>query len=245
MRLIARTICALLMASTFAGQAFVQNHQSAKTQLLETGDGFHGDEVKARSGEKWLGLYVTKRGSFLAESTLKVERVFDPVIDEDERKPTGKSVGVDRRAEPVLLVKNAKMLKPGAVTTVYHGGYDEAHSFGRKPRVTLKLGGQTYRLNIVSPKRLAPEAAGLLPPDAKLSLTSGPSTQILYSLNGSSDDLGWYLLWAGDLDGDGKLDLYLSLSYHYNVTQRRLFLSSQARAGRLAHQVAEFVTTGC
>lgn len=245
MRLIARTICVLLALSTFAGQAFVQNLKAAKMQLLETGAGFHGDEVKARSGEKWLGLYVTKRGSFLAESTLKVKRVFDPIIDEDEQKPTGKSVSVDRREEPVFLVKNAEMLKPGSVTTVYRGGHDESHSFGKKPRVTLKLGGQTYRLNIVSPKRLAPEAVGLLPADAKLSLTSGSSTQIVYSLNNNSDDLGWYLLWAGDLDGDGKLDLYLSLSYHYNVTQRRLFLSSQARAGRLVGQVAEFVTTGC
>ncbi|HYO90684.1 MAG TPA: hypothetical protein VEQ40_03580, partial [Pyrinomonadaceae bacterium] len=33
-------------------------------RLLETGE-FHGEEVKARTGERWLGLYLTKKGSFL------------------------------------------------------------------------------------------------------------------------------------------------------------------------------------
>ncbi len=240
-----RAICALLLLPIFAGQALVQNARTAKALLVETGEGFHGDEVKARDGEKWLGLYVTRRGSFLAESTVTVRSVFDPIVDEDERKPTGKSVSVSRREEPVFLVKNAQMLKQGRVTTVYRGGHDEAHSLGGKTRVTLKLGGQIYQLKVVSPKRLPPEAIGALPADAKLTLTSGSSTQTLYSLNNNSNDPSWYLLWAGDADGDGRLDLYLSLSYHYNLDQRRLFLSSQAKAGNLVSQVAEFATTGC
>lgn len=240
-----RLILVLLSLPVLVGQVFVQTARTAKVLLVETGEGFHGDEVKARNGERWLGLYVTGRGSFLAESTVTVRRVFDPIVDEDERKPTGKSVSVSGREEPVFLVKNAQMLKQGKTTTVYRGGHDEAHSLGRKTRVTLKLGGRTYQLRVVSPKRLAPEAIGALPPDAKLTLTSGSSTQTLYSLNNNSNDPSWYLLWAGDADGDGKLDLYLSLSYHYNLDQRRLFLSSQAEAGNLVNQVAEFATTGC
>lgn len=239
-----RAICALLLP-VLAGQSLVQSARTAKVLLVETGEGFHGDEIKARDGEKWLGLYVTRRGSFLAESTVTVWRVFDPIVDEDERKPTGKSVSVSGREAPVFLVKNAGMLKPGKATTIYRGGREEVHSFGRKTRVTLKLGGQTYQLRVVSPKRLSPEAPGLLPPDAKLTLTSGSLTQTLYSLSNGSSDIDWYLLWAGDVDGDGKLDLYLSLSYHYNIEQRRLYLSSQAKAGNLVSQVAEFAITGC
>lgn len=250
-----RAICALLLSSVLVEEALVQNARTAKILLVETGEGFHGDEVKARNGDRWLGLYVTRRGSFLAESTVTVRRVFDPIMDEDERKPTGKdederkptgkSVSVSGREAPVFLVKNAGMLKPGEATTIYRGGREEAHSFGRKTHVTLKLGGQTYQLRVVSPKRLSPEAPGRLPPDAKLTLTSGSSVQTLYSLNKGSGDIDWYLLWAGDVDGDGKLDLYLSLSYHYNIEQRRLYLSSQAKAGNLVSQVAEFAITGC
>jgi hypothetical protein len=239
-----QAICVLLLLSILAGQVFVQNAKTGKILLVETGEGFHGDEVKARNGEKWLGLYVTKRGAFLAESTLTVRRVVDPVIDEDERKPTGKSVSVDRREKPVFLVKNAVMLKQGQATTIYHGGREEPSSLTSKSLVTLKLGGQTYQLKVVSPKRLLPEAEGLLPADAKLTLTSGSSTQTLYSLNNSSEDASWRLLWAGDLDGDGKLDLYLSVD-GYNFEERWLFLSSQAGPGQLVKGVAKFTTTGC
>jgi hypothetical protein len=239
-----QAISVLLLPSVLAGQVFVQSARADKISLVETGEGFHGDEVKARNGEKWLGLYVTRRGAFLAESTLTVRRVIDPVIDEDERKPTGKSVNVDRSEKPVFLVKNAVMLKQGQATTVYHGGLEKAHSFGSKSPVTLKLGGQTYQLKVVSPKRLLPEAEGLLPADAKLTLTSGSSTQTLYSLNDKSESAGWYLLWAGDLDGDGKLDLYLSLD-GYNFEERWLFLSSQAGPGQLVKGVAKFHLTGC
>jgi len=239
-----RAVCVLLLPLVLAERAFVQTAKTAEVLLVETGEGFHGDEVKARNGEKWLGLYVTKDSSLLAESTLTVRRVFDPVIDEDERKPTGKSVSVGRREKPVFLVKNAVMLKRGEASTVYRGGLEGAHSFGRKTLVTLKLGGQTYQLKVISPKRLLPEADGLLPADAQLIFNSGSSTQTLYSLNNNGDDAGWYLLWAGDVDGDGKLDLYLSLD-GYNYEQRVLFLSSQAKAGNLVGRVAEFVMTGC
>jgi hypothetical protein len=63
-----------------AGRVFVQTAKTSKILLVEIGDGFHGDDVKARNGEKWLGLYVSNRGAFLAESTLTVRRVIDPVI---------------------------------------------------------------------------------------------------------------------------------------------------------------------
>lgn len=59
------------------------------------------------------------------------------------------------------------------------------------------------------------------------------------------DDCGWGIYWAGDLDGDGKLDLYLDLANHYNVGQYRLFLSSPAEKGKLVKEVANFRFVGC
>ena len=55
----------------------------------------------------------------------------------------------------------------------------------------------------------------------------------------------WKLLWAGDLDGDRKLDLYVQVSWHYNIVQHKLFLSSRAGAKRLVREVAEFNISGC
>jgi hypothetical protein len=39
--------------------------------------------------------------------------------------------------------------------------------------------------------------------------------------------------------------LYVDVSWHYNVSETRLFLSSQAKPGQFVKEVAKFVTTGC
>jgi hypothetical protein len=65
--------------------------------------------------------------------------------------------------------------------------------------------------------------------------------QPLYSTR-ESDEGSWSLVWAGDLNRDGRLDLLLRASHHYNVDVLRLFLAG--RDGRL-HEVAAFQTTGC
>ncbi len=58
-------------------------------------------------------------------------------------------------------------------------------------------------------------------------------------------DSGAGLLWAGDLDRDGRLDLLLDLSEHYNMSQPTLFLSSAATVGELVASVVRLVMTGC
>lgn len=214
---------------------------SSKIQLLETG-GFHGDEVKARSGEKWLGLYVTKRVTLLLPSTVKIERVMDEIVDV-EGEMTGKVVSVNRPDEPIFLIKNADMLKPGPAVTVYKGSQDSLHVLAEKRLVKFKLKQTSYQLKVISRHRS--EGEGLVPPNAQLIFTDGFNSQTLYKIGSLTADASWYLLWAGDVDGDDKLDLYLSLSDHYNVSEHRLFLSSQARSGQLLREVAKFRTTGC
>ena len=48
-----------------------------------------------------------------------------------------------------------------------------------------------------------------------------------------------WLLWAGDLDGDGRLDLLLNTNYHPEASGLSLYLSSHAAAGALVGLVAE------
>lgn len=255
-----RAICVLLLLSVLARQVFVQNAKTSKALLVETGEGFHGDEVKARSGEKWLGLYVTRNGSFLTQSTLTVRRVVDPIADEDPMKPTGKSVSVNRREPPVFLVRNAEMLKPGPVKTVYRGGHTEKHELKHGTQIGLKLNEQNYWLKVTSKYPRSKDCHDCLPSDARLILKTADSIQIIYDLGKIlraefkdetermeevADTTGWHLLWAGDADGDSKLDLYVGVSWHYNISERKLFLSSQANPGQLVKEVAKFVTSGC
>jgi hypothetical protein len=80
---------------------------------------------------------------------------------------------------------------------------------------------------------------------AKLILSKGEQVQVLGDLETGGDDAVWKVLWVGDLDGDRKLDLYVDLSTHYNVSDRTLFLSSFAKADNLVAKAARFRTVGC
>jgi hypothetical protein len=227
------------LANLVVGQVAVR----PQVQLLETGEGFHGKEIKARSGEKWLGLYITKRSSDLLESTINVGRAIDVIVDEEPGQMTGKSVSVNRSTTPVFLVRGAHRLKPRKVTSIFWVTGEIPYSLAGHPIVKMRLGTLDYELKVIGERSSAVE--GVLPSKPRLLLTQGRTTQIIRQLKYDDTDFQRELIWAGDLDGDGKLDLYANLSSHYNRSQRKLFLSSQAKPGQLVAEVAEFATTGC
>lgn len=216
--------------------------------LLTTGQ-FHDDEVTARSGEVWLGLFPTGNDGYeLRRTTLKVKTVFDSVLDADEGPFSGKEVAVVDARAPLFLLKTGGRLRPRAVPTAFVG--DEEHPaadmyLGTQSHVRLALQGAEYRLTVHDDdaREGQPPSPGL-PQRATLRLHIGAISQPLFSMT-SHDEATWKLLWAGDLDGDGKLDLLLNLSTHYNVSTRRLFLSSGAKKGQMVGEVAVFETVGC
>ena len=53
------------------------------------------------------------------------------------------------------------------------------------------------------------------------------------------------VIWSGDMDGDGKIDLLLQMSDHYNMSRICLYLSSLAPAGQLVALAGEHITVGC
>jgi hypothetical protein len=59
------------------------------------------------------------------------------------------------------------------------------------------------------------------------------------------DDSMIQLLWAGDLDHDGKLDLLLDGSQKYNSFTPKLFLSSPSEESEIIKYVGEHASSGC
>jgi hypothetical protein len=74
----------VLVCLLAAGGANGQKKPPRVAKLIEAGE-FHGDEVGARSGEQWLGLYLLEGRSYLVPSTVTVEAVHDPVADQGPR----------------------------------------------------------------------------------------------------------------------------------------------------------------
>ena len=229
------------LAATAVNNSAGISQQSQR--LIETGD-FHGEEISSQSGEKWLGLQVTDENSMLLIYRLKIDSFNDLVVDE-EGQATGKRVGVDLPLEPLFLIKGVKNVSAGLVTTAFRDKGASAARLDESSPITLNLGETTYVLKVAGSEDTAKCPYQSFPRNARLVLVNGESRQVLYTLQDCGNDPSWSLVWAGDLDRDGKLDLYLDVTQHYNVSERKLFLSSQAGEGQLVKEVAEFVRSGC
>ncbi len=214
-----------------------------KIKLLEVGEGFHGDEVKAKTGETWLGLFKDADKYYLKMTKLKIKKVHDPIVDEKPFQKTGKSVKTIENKQPIFLIKNAKQLKQGKVQTVFDADNFEYEQINLNNNTdkSIVFNDVKYRLFVKSSK---PDKSEYLDETSKLIFSDGKIEQVIYFPK-ICDDCGWGIYWAGDLDQDGKLDLYLNLSNHYNSSQNRLLLSSEANKNELLKEVARFTTVGC
>jgi len=228
-------------------------HESKfKIKLLETGEGFHGNQIEAKSGETWLGLFKVKDKYFLRSTKIKIHSVHDSVIDGYEEKyatqKTGKSVIVSGKLQPVFLLKNAKQLKEGETKTLFWNNSNEeskneemeSTSLDKKFIREYQFGEEKYILQVrEGVNKKGEKILALIFEDDK-------KKQVLHSTKSieEGDYLG-SLNWVGDLDRDGKPDFYFDLYFHDNVEYKNLFISSEAKKGKLLKKVATFITTGC
>lgn len=211
--------------------------------VLEIGNGYRKEEVLVKSGEIWLGLFE-ENGKFCLRNT-KVR------VRPERRQNYGNDVviRVKDKTEPKFLLKNADNLREGKIETLFNRPtYKEAERLGIELTSLNKgfvqefqLGKRKYTLRV---------KAGLTTAQDKilvLILESGNASQIISTT--SYFEKGDYvgdLLWVGDLDRDGKLDLYMNYyTYEKGGYGSSLFLSSEAEKGKLVKEIASFGTAGC
>lgn len=189
---------------------------------------YHGDELALPpENERWLGLYERADGLSWKWASPNFRPAEDPVLDAPGQT-TGVEVAVPGE-QPLLLVRGVSGLRPGAVT---HAPVERqpllpgmaVHLDGELSLVASSDDQVAYRLVLRGPDGL---------------------TQVLVEHSELLDDTVPSLILAGDLDRDGRPDLLLDLSNHYNLSRVTLFLSSSAGAGQWLAPVASLQTTGC
>ena len=229
-------ICCVMFG---CGDQSAASAAETKIQLLQVG-AFHGDEVSAKSGEVWLGLYSTPDNYALIPSIITVETVYDPVVDRPGER-TGKVVTVEEGAHPLFLIKGLEVPKRGSVKTLSI----EQVILSPGKSLNLKLGSQNEcHLTAYGEGDIGPNGFTSLE-NYSLELSKGQFSQELLAYDSTNGAVP-SLLWVGDLDGDNQLDLLINATPHYAVySAPMLFLSSMAKDGNLVQKVAVFVATGC
>lgn len=211
--------------------------KSSGFKILMTGN-FHGSDVSYVDGDLWYGLFKTDSGQVLEPVEIIAEAWHDAIVDEPG-DTTGISIRVKHALKPILLVQPQSKIRAGLIRNIPNG------SGQIEPGKLFSLDG--YYLTALG--NLTDEGfrhpGDLLILDYRIKLFSGDKRQVLIEYAGSSYDGLPSVLWAGDLDGDGQLDLLLDIRNHYNVRHYALFLSSKAEGNELVKLVADLRLVGC
>lgn len=217
---------------------------------LQSPGRFHGNEPVAHDGERWLALRIGAQGAELIETTLQVRAVEDAILDAPGER-SGREVRSPLDEAGIVVYLRGAGLRAGPVeqAAVAAAPVDAAPV----PARAVALLGQRYRLatrcDTVPFQRIDAQ------PQHRCRLVLGDGTREQALL----ETIAWHepglarlvtdasgeVLFAGDLDRDGRLDLVIDLSDHYNVSRPTLLLSSQARSGELVGAAATFEAVGC
>ena len=204
-----------------------------EVHLLKTGQ-FFAEQVHYESGENWFGLFRSEEGDTLYQTKIIVEKISTPFDEGDE--PGGVTVTVDRAGHSIFLVKGSNCFRSGPVNTLL---YDNIFLY---PAQDLSLSLEERHYNLMAFGSTNDEGRilsyGLRLWDSKLR-----KHQTIAQINNpgwETTQNSFNILWAGDLDNDDRLDLFLNLSEHYAEKAYALFLSSFADEGSLLKKVATF-----
>jgi len=222
----------------------------ASYQILLPGE-WPGEDISVAGGPDWWGIFPDGDGFTLQTS---------PVVISDRKGPVpGITVAIPQESKPVLLIQGLKDPVEGPILAATLEPLDwlSAQSTPLRQNAFL-FPGQSHRLTLPTDKtRLT--AVGIVEEDPEFHHASLVNYQIrMY--RGEAEkavsqvlttiprmgDLGEpYLVWAGDIDRDGKIDLIYDLTDHYIKTHLALFLSSAAKEGELVGLVAEWKWSSC
>src|SRR5688572_2246990 len=77
------------------------------TQIITQGGPYHGDEIKAESGDGWLGLFPTDQGFELRKVSIEITKVHDGIMDDTPDVKTGKSIAIKPPSQQpsVILIR--------------------------------------------------------------------------------------------------------------------------------------------
>lgn len=217
---------------------------------LQPPGSFHGGESVARHGERWLALRVRADGAELSSVQVAVKPVHDVLLD-GEGEATGEAVSAVGLEDVTMLLRGLG-LRAGTVAQATVVDLSSEHGF---PTHRLSLGTREYRIATRCTANLADAVVEHRAYLCTIDLIDGERRQPLMSTGAYresgdarlllADDASPHLIFAGDLDRDGRLDLILDTTDHYNLSRPTLFLSGAAGKGELLHAVATHTATGC
>lgn len=205
---------------------------------------FHSDEVESNAAQlEWLGIFVRGQRASLEKTNVRLEKVYDTVLDEEGEK-TGWGVSTPERDSCVMLIASMPNLEERSIERLSLRKYVYPGD-----TVEFQYLGIDYKLLATGEKRKVqdnPEYYEVW--NYKLYLTAkinGVQKNSLLVALPNFDDNMITMIFAGDIDGDRVLDLIIDTSRHYNATSPTLYLSRPAEDGEILRPIGQHTSVGC
>ncbi len=228
----------------FNVENFFDDNEKFNKDFLEIGEVSNVEDIKVKSGETWFGLFSENGKEILRPTKLKVK--FTKATEKNGLE--WKEISVNEKSEPLFLT-NKKKLRSSEVKTLFRGlnwkeaSEKEAEQTEMKDGFSKKFSLNNVEYTLRTEKGISTENQKIL----VLILETAKSSQIIHYVDLYED---WVpvgdLFWVGDLDRDGKLDLYMDFwndekGYYWSG----IFLSSEAEKGKLVRRTEYYMLGGC
>jgi hypothetical protein len=221
-------LCVSVLSSTAISQE-LDDGMKQDWKILAPGE-YHDGEAPKVPGIGWLALQMRDGRWQLVPTELKSERVKDLLLDEGEQKTGIKITSLHKDAIAYLRLPT---ITPGVVNAAsVWFKKDAPHNIAAKQKpLRINFNRQRYELAATS---------------SYAYIKNGTQSTLLEEFRaGEGGELNKLeLVWAGDLDRDGKLDLITSKS-GYNTGALCLHLSSKAPENHVVTLVDCHSGTGC
>jgi hypothetical protein len=222
-----------------------ENDQPVLPVKILTAGVFHEDEVwEGVEQEKWFGLFKDGHGYYLRATALRAERVEDP-LGEEEGQKTGWELKTALSDTVVLLMTGSNDLADRRLSTAHL----DTNAVYPGDTLAVKFGDREYYLFATGNKeKESPNNQWYVISNYRLYLSTkvdGRQVNQLLVAHENFDDAMTHIIWAGDIDGDNRLDLIINLARHYNEGRPTLFLSKPAPPVKLLELSGQHQWVGC
>ena len=223
-----------------------KNNNYFPGKILTTGH-FHNEEVWPNAeNENWFGIFRNKNGYYISQTKITVNREHDGIVDaENSEVETGWEIKTENKDTSILLVSGLNHIQNHRINEIKLK--DKIIFPGDSIKIEYK--GNLYNIYATGIKFQPYESSNdyaicnykLF---LKAKINGVEKSQLLVSSPRNDDALA-NILFIGDIDGDGLLDIIIDTTNHYNVERPTLYLSNPGDNEVLLKIVGIHVTYGC
>ncbi len=217
-------------------------------QVAIPGQYSKADEVA--SGDGWWGIARHSHG-FTLEATTTTVKAIPALYQSAQEKPSGLSIAVPDDCDFIAILRGSPLLRAGPLQSTRVTPRNGSFLYpGEKMNLTLDSGREAVHFEVRAiGTAIIPEGSptigfhnyALILIENALKNTRRQTLVSVAELNIFEKP---EILWAGDLDRDGKPDIILDRTKGESQADIALFLSSAASDGELVGLVADWMSLG-